>query len=186
MKYTLRFAAASACVAMAGCATTLVSPVGFGNLPSGYTCCNLHYVGDWISDGNWHGVPMIPAGTPIKVTAYGSNRAYAEIDGKSFRIGHDYGRDQEPLEQYVARLVVEDDPRATVAAYPDGVREAIRRGHVVHGMTREQAIIAGGYPATHRTPVLSAPEWTYWNDRLTSYRVVWDGEGRIAAIAFGR
>ena len=186
MEYTLRLVAASASLALSACAGTIVSPVGFGQLPEGYTCCNLHYVDDWISDGNWQGFPMIPAGTPIKVTGYGSNRAYAEIDGKSFRIGHDYGREQEPLEQYVARLVVKDDPRARIAAFPDSVREDIRMGRVTHGMTREQAIIAGGYPATHRTPVLAANEWTYWNDRLTSYRVVWDGEGRIAAVAFGR
>ena len=186
MKHTLALALASTALALGGCAVTQVSPVGFGVLPSGYTCCNLHYVDDWISDGNWHGVAMIPAGTPIKVTGYGSNRAYVEIDGKSFRIGHDYGRDQEPLDVYVAKLVVKESPNAKVAGYPDPIREAIRLGRVTHGMTREQALIAGGYPATHRTPVLSAPEWTYWTDRLNSYQVVWDGEGRISAIALGR
>ena len=125
MKHTLWICAASASL-LAGCAVTHVSPVGFGNLPEGYTCCNLHHVDDWISDGNWQGFPMIPAGTPIRVTAYGINRAYVEIDGKAFRIGQDYGRAQEPLESYIAKLVVADDPRAKIATYPDPVREAIR------------------------------------------------------------
>ena len=88
MKLPILVPAAMAAV-LAGCATTLVSPVGFGTLPAGYTCCNLHYVDDWISDGNWGAFPLIPAGTPIKVTGYGPNRAYVEIDGKRFRIGHD-------------------------------------------------------------------------------------------------
>ena len=179
------FAPLAACLALAGCAGTLVSPVGFGPLPAGYTCCNLHHADDWISDGNWGAFPMIPAGTPIRVVGYGSNRAHVEIDGKSFRIGHDYGRAQEPLEQYVARLVVKDDPRGKIAAYPDPVREAIRTGRITHGMTREQAIIAAGYPATHRTPVIEAPVWTYWYDRLTSYRVSWDAAGRIRDIEHG-
>ena len=186
MKYTLRFAAASACIALGGCATTLVSPVGFGTLPAGYTCCNLHHADDWISDGNWGGFPMIPAGTPIKVTAYGSNRAYAEIDGKRFRIGHDYGRDQEGLEQYVAKLVVKDNPREKIAGFPDPIREAIRTGRLTEGMTREQAIIAAGYPATHRTPIVDAPVWIYWNDRVTSFQITWDAGGRIEQIAPAR
>ena len=185
MKYTLRFAAASACVALAGCAGTIVSPVGFGSLPSGYTCCNLHHVDGWISDGNWGGSPMIPAGTPIKVVGYGSNRAFVEIEGKSFRIGHDYGRDQEPIEQYVARLVVREDPREKVVAWPDPVREAIHAGRVTRGMTREQAIIAAGYPPTHRTPVLAAPVWTYWTSRLTSYQVTWTPDGMVGEITRG-
>jgi hypothetical protein len=36
-------------------------------LPTGYTCCNLHYENDWISDANWSSMPMIPAGASIKV-----------------------------------------------------------------------------------------------------------------------
>jgi hypothetical protein len=183
MKHTLGLAVAG--VLAAGCAGTLVSPVGFGQLPEGYTCCNLHYADDWISDGNWGAFPLIPAGTPIKVLDYGSNRAHVEIDGKRFRIGHDYGRDQESLEQFVAKLVVKEDPRARIATYPDPIREAIRTGRLTHGMTREQAILAAGYPATHRTPILDAPVWTYWNDRLTSFRVTWDPEGRIQHVAPG-
>jgi hypothetical protein len=183
MKHTLRLVVSGIGAALvAGCAATQVSPVGFGVLPEGYTCCNLHHVDGWISDGNWGSFPMIPAGTPIRITGYGSHRAYAAIGGMSFRIGHDYGRDQATLDQYVARLVVKEDPRAKIEAWPDPVREAIRSGRLRHGMTREQAIIAAGYPATHRTPVIEAPVWTYWNDRLSSYQVRWDGEGRIADI----
>jgi hypothetical protein len=180
----LHLAAAATLVALgSGCAITQVSPVGFGPMPEGYTCCNLHHDGDWISDGNWGDFPIIPAGTPIKAVNYGSNRVYVEIDGKAFRIGHDYGRAQEPLDLYIAKLIVKDDPRARVATWPDPVREAIRLGRLAPGMTREQALVAAGYPATHRTPILEAPVWTYWRDRMTSYRVTWDGTGRIQHIA---
>jgi hypothetical protein len=183
MKHTLRLTALAACAALGlGCAGVIVSPVGFGPLPAGYTCCNLHYADDWISDANWGAFPMIPAGTPIRVVGYGAHRAFVEIDGKAFRVGHDYGRGQESVEQFVARLVVKDDPRDRLQDWPDAVREAIRRGRLTQGMTREQAIIAAGYPATHRTPVLSAPVWTYWDDRLTSYQVVWGAAGAIEEI----
>ena len=35
---------------------------------TGYTCCNLHYDGDWISDANYTDLPFIPAGTPISLS----------------------------------------------------------------------------------------------------------------------
>jgi hypothetical protein len=178
MKHTLRFAAAaSTCLA-----ALAASAMGDG-IQVGYTCCNLHHAGDWISDANWASLPMIPAGTPIKVLGYGPNRAYVEIAGMAFRVGHDFGRDQESVYQYVARLVVADNPREKIATWPEPVREAVWEGKVIPGMTREQAIVAAGYPATHRTPVLDAPRWTYWNERLRSYQVTWTADGTVREVA---
>src|ERR1700704_2502656 len=67
-------------------------PAGSQTLPrQGFACCNLHYSKDWINDGNYAELPMIPAGTPIEVLSYGSNRAYIKVDGKPMRPRHDYG-----------------------------------------------------------------------------------------------
>src|ERR1700741_2536797 len=103
MEKALRYAmcAAFSLVASSGCAA----------VPDGYTCCNLHYDADRISDANWRNFPMIPAGATIRIVSYGINTAVVEIDGKPIRIAHEYGRDQESLEKYVAKLVVPFDPR---------------------------------------------------------------------------
>ena len=61
----------------------------------GYTCCNLHHEGDWISDGNYAELPMVPVGTEARVTSYGRNHAKAIVGGRPVRLGHDYGREQE-------------------------------------------------------------------------------------------
>jgi len=63
------------------------------------------------------------------------------------------------------------------------VREAVHVGKVIPGMTREQAIVAAGYPPTHRTPVLGAPQWTYWTERMRSYQVTWTSDGTIGQVA---
>jgi hypothetical protein len=81
---------------------------------NGFACCNLHYDKDWINDGNYAELPMIAAGTPIEVVSYGRHRAYVKIDGKPMRLGHDYGRDQESLEQWVGKIVVSQDPRPRI------------------------------------------------------------------------
>ena len=44
-------------------------------------------------------------------------------------------------------------------------QEHINLGRVCFGMTKESVIMSYGYPPTHKTPVLSSDEWTYWESR---------------------
>src|SRR4029450_7860942 len=113
MKKTFR-SALSALIASAALATQAQE------MPEGYTCCNFHHDRDWISDANWRSLPMIPAGAKIKVLDYGwNNRANVEIDGRPMRIGHDYGRKEESLQQFLQKLVVKNDPQKKIAKYPE-------------------------------------------------------------------
>ena len=150
-------------------------------LPSGYTCCNLHYEGDWISDANWSSFPMIPAGATIKVLDYGRYRVHVDIDGRKMRLGLDYGR-QQSLEDYARRIVVSDDPRRKIAGWAPVMRDAARAGKVAIGMTKEQVLVSLGYPPMHQTPSLDAPQWKYWHTSLGSFLVVWDGAGRVKDV----
>jgi hypothetical protein len=151
-------------------------------LRTGYACCNLHYEEDWINDGNYAELPMIPAGTPIKVYDYGGDRADVDIGGKPFRLGHDYGREQESLEQWVAKIVASSDPKLKIREYSQDIQEAIRLGKVMPGMTREQAIIAIGYPLTSENASLDAPMWRHWISSFGEYQLMWDKNGRLKDV----
>ncbi|HXA36585.1 MAG TPA: hypothetical protein VNW26_09655 [Steroidobacteraceae bacterium] len=156
---------------------------GSQTLPrQGFACCVLHFSRDWINDGNYAELPMIPAGTPIEVLNYGSNRAYIKVDGKPMRLGHDYGRDQESLEAWVNKIVVSEDPRPRIATYPPPVQEAIRQGKVMVGMTREQAISSIGYPLTSENISLDAPTWRIWRSSHGEYDLNFGADGRIKSI----
>lgn len=148
-----------------------------------FTCCNLHYKGDWISDTNETTLPMIPAGTPIVLKGFGFNRASVLIDARQMRIGHDYGRKQETKEQYLAKLAVNDDPQAKIKTYPQRIQDAIVAGKVCKRMTREQVIISLGYPRTDATPSLSKTEWKYWTANWEEYLVVWGQDGLVSDIS---
>jgi hypothetical protein len=148
---------------------------------SGYTCCNFHYENDWINDGNYAQLPMIPAGSPIRVIDYGRYRAQVEIDGKPFRLGLDYGRTAETTEQWVAKLIVASDPKLKMAGYPNAVRQAIQNGQVMVGMTKEQVIMALGHPLTNENPRLDAPLWRYWWSSFGEYQVYWNGN-RVSKV----
>lgn len=152
-------------------------------LREGFTCCNLHYEDDWISDSNYGSLPFVPAGTPVKLKSYGRNRLHVDVDGKAMRIGLDYGRAQETLEQFAEKLIVTDDPKVKIAKYPVEVREAIKNGQIVTGMTKEQTIIAVGYPQRDETVSLDAPVWNYWASSFAPYRVLWGKNERIKEIA---
>ena len=149
----------------------------------GYACCALHYDGDWISDTNYSELPMVPAGTPIEVLSYGRHRAYVKVEGKPMRLGHDEGRDQESLDAWVNKIVVAEDPRPRFASYPPNVQEAIRLGKVAVGMTREQAIVALGYPVTNENISMDAPSWKLYRSRREEYQLNFDRDGRVTSIS---
>jgi hypothetical protein len=160
-------------------AACLVQHAAAQQLPSGYTCCNLHHDKNRISDANWTHAQMIPAGSPIRVLGYGMNEANVEIDGQPFVIAHEYGRKQESVEQFVSKLVVKASPRGKVASWPGPVRDAIAKGIVVNGMTRDQVLVSVGYPPTHRTPTLDATMWQHWQSRAGRFEVYWGADGKV-------
>lgn len=149
----------------------------------GYLCCNLRSDGKWISDINYaeSGKQIIPLGTPVKVTGYGKQRVLVEINGSAQAIGNDYSRDLS-LEAFARRYVVRDNPMTKVAALPDRIQRAITSARVTRGMTREQVIMALGYPVTSENPHLDARDWRYWLWTFDEFRVVFDADGRVGAI----
>lgn len=157
-------------------------PPGSGLPRQGFACCNLHFDKDWINDGNYAKFPMVPAGTPIEVQSYGHNRAFVKVDGKPMKLGHDYGRDQETLEQWVGKIVVSEDPRPRIAGYPQKVQVAIQAGKLVVGMTREQAIVAVGYPLTSENGPLESSTWKMWRSTHGEYDLNFGPDGLLASI----
>jgi len=151
-------------------------------MPSGYTCCNFHHDGDWINDANYTTLPMIPAGTPATVTRYGRYRSYVTIGDQKMRLGLDYGREKETLEEWVAKMIVASDPNEKIAGYPTKIQSAIRSGKVTKGMTKEQVIISVGYPLTSENASLDATEWRMWVSSFGEYRIIWDDNGRVKNV----
>ena len=146
----------------------------------GYACCNLRYSGDWVSDQSSGELPFIPLGTRVLVRSVEGDRAEIEAGEKSYRMGLDYGRKLEKTAEWVDKLVVLQDFSERLAKYPANVRTAIEAGRLLTGMTREQVLMAVGYPSTYDTPKLDATPWKmYWN--RTQYLIHWSG-GKVSRI----
>jgi hypothetical protein len=145
-----------------------------------FTCCNLHYDNQDISDANYWVGKVLPAGTPVRVGEVTENAVGLSAGDLKLKLTHEYGTDEEPLDQYLAKVLLKNDPKPRIAAYPKAVRRAIEYGKVEIGMTREQVLTSLGYPATDRTPSLQDPEWTYWyNPSGDRYKVAFDEAGKV-------
>jgi hypothetical protein len=153
-------------------------------LITGYTCCNLRYEpgSDWINELNYHSATMIPLGTPASVIKYGRYRASIDLAGRPMRLGQDYTREAMSLEQYTRRMIAAEDPKIKLATYPKDVQEAIKAGRVMNGMSKEQIIMAVGYPLTQENPTMDAPMWRMWISPLGEYQLMWDDKGRVKEI----
>jgi hypothetical protein len=153
---------------------------------SGYTCCNFHYnKTDSISDANWSSLPMIPAGAPIRTLSYSGYGITVLVDhpwyARKMRLDLDYGRKQN-LADWARKMIVKDDPKRKIASWSAPVRDAIRAGRIAIGMTKEQAVIAVGYPPSHETPSLDSAQWKYWYGRFDTFLVSWDDLGRVKDV----
>ncbi len=150
-----------------------------------FTTTNLRYEDDWISDSPQPHLPFVPAGARLKVRSYGNQRAEVLIDGRKMRIGVDYGRQAETIQQLVARITSNDDPRPQIAAWPEPVREAVRAARVIPGMSREQVAVALGRPRMDLLPKLEAAEWPYVVDSEEAW-LVFDANGKLQTIDASR
>ncbi len=148
---------------------------------TGYACCNLHYSGDWISDSNLAQLPFVPVGTPITVKKIEGDRAYIDVEGKAMRLGHDFGRAEETMEQWINKTVVLEDPKLKIARFSPAVRNAIAQSQLLKGMTKEQVIMSVGHPQTNENPRLDGPYWRYWWSSFGPYYVYW-AKGTVSKI----
>ena len=154
-----------------------------------FTCCNLRPAQGEISDANWYESGSIyntpsgalPYGTEVRVVSTAAKSFTVETtDGTRLRFVVQYG--PESGVEYMRKVLREDDPKQPAATYPDSVQDAIFEGRVVKGMTKEQVVMAIGYPPGHRTEGMNANEWTYWANRFRTYKLQFGRDGTLKSM----
>lgn len=147
-----------------------------------YTAHNLRYEGDWINEASWPSQAFVPAGSRLKVLDYGSHKASVLIDGRKMRMGIDWARGKETIQQFVARATSTEDPRPKIAAYPERVHNAVRSGRVFAGMTKEQVLLSMGRPRLDFVPTLDQSEWKYEVPEYEELFLVFDEAGVLKEV----
>lgn len=164
------------------CLAALAS-AGAAAQTAGFLCCNMRTDGSWISDINYAepGKTVISAGTPLTMNGYGKNRVHVLINGRKQSIGNDYSRSI-PLEAFAKRYIVTDDPLEKLRTYPKKIQDAIGTMRLTRGMTREQVLMAVGYPVSDENPNLEDKIWRYWLNSWGEFDAVFDDNGILVKI----
>lgn len=159
-----------------------------------YLCCTTRFsTGFAASDANYgryyaqKGVysegPLLPAGTKVVVTEVrGSGVTFhTQESAMSFEMNFGYGKRTLSASDYFGRILLPADPTAALASTSPTMLADIRAGRLVEGMTKDQALMARGYPPAHRTPDINADAWLYYESPGFVDRVTFTG-GKISAI----
>jgi outer membrane protein assembly factor BamE (lipoprotein component of BamABCDE complex) len=168
-------AAALVLAAAAGCKGPAVPHPLTGQ--TRYLCCNLHYEKTEISDVNFQQGTVVPFGTNVQILEVGRRSVQFQPSGyPAITLVLRYGKEVLPMDQYLDRLFLPDDPRAKLRRVPAATVKLIEQGSIDVGMTRDQVLMALGYPPAHRTPSLESPQWRYWENRWHQFVVYFDGD----------
>lgn len=58
--------------------------------------------------------------------------------------------------------------------------EKINQGIVTVGMSKNEVLMALGYPPAHQTPSLDKNTWRYWKDKYTTFVISFNDNGQLA------
>ncbi len=178
----LSFAGMLALVLICGCADPVVFSEVF-QLQKGqelYTNYNIWYSDPQeISCLNIQQGGFIPLGTviePIGTDSFPEKIHFkVKSTGKVFSIRFKEGYRLCTMRDYIASTFSTTDPLKTIpekTAREQKVKERIRRGEVVPGMTRRDVELAYGPPPAVRTPDKRNETWIYWRSPELTIRVI--------------
>ena len=144
---------------------------------SRYLCCNVWYEHDEINDVLYQWGTKIPFGTRVQIIKVGKDDVTFQAEGHpKLKLELRYGAKVLSIDDYVNRIFVVDDPRPKLKKVAATTVKQIEEGRVVDGMTRDQVLMAVGYPPAHRTPSLGQSDWHFWQNRWHQWLVNFDGD----------
>jgi hypothetical protein len=142
-----------------------------------YTCCNVRYERERVAERNLQQGSLLPAGTRVRIDEIRKNRITFKPDGAPILMLVFVGREGYlSLDEYLERLFVTEDQRPAIEQLPKDVSSAVRQARVLPGMTRDQVLMALGYPPVDLTPVLSSPNWRYFLTRREVLEVFFESD----------
>ena len=121
---------------------------------------------------NYARTTVIPINTPVRVINVRGNNIAAETLGMPVTIVNVPKFTKIRTEQLFERMF-SVAPVDLSGVRPEFVA-AMRQGLLRLGMTKQEAIMARGYPPAHATPSLDLDRWTYWNSRVVKQAIAFE------------
>lgn len=115
---------------------------------------------------NYHTDTLVPINTEIKVTDMNGKAMKFVIPSMgdleiSFKNIKKYSKMD--MEGSKNRLL--GTKKVDLSKYSKKIQDAINNGEILTGMTKQEVLLAYGYPPAHVTPNTESNQWTYWKTR---------------------
>ncbi len=136
----------------------------------------MYEEGKHITTNYWRGT-LVPINSRIKVEAATASKLLLRVveTGETIDVDNIAKFTKCDLRGIARRMLsvrpvdLGDCDKATV--------DAIKSGTMLRGMTKDQVLMARGFPPAHKTPVLSSDRWQYWSSRFVVQTIVFaDGK----------
>jgi hypothetical protein len=125
---------------------------------------------------------LLPINTKVTLVSLGSDGMSIRVDttGEQVQIKNT-GKYTRKSMVTIARNMLSPS-EVSLEGFPREIADAIRSGEMRLGMTKQQVIMARGWPPAHKTPSLDQNTWMYWSSRFIIHSIAFkDGklvEGR--------
>ena len=187
-KYILMGIAAFAMLVItSGC----VTPINVGHvlqLPAHtklYTTYNIWYEIPWnISSINYQRGKIIPFGSEVKIISMEPNKIKFQVmqTGRHYSFVYHEKWGMQPIEDFLKQMVTTKNRSEQTKGIAGEVKQSMLLGKVTKGMTRNEVTMAYGPPSPHRTPLLAASTWIYWDNRYKTKRIIFKGDKVVDQI----
>lgn len=132
--------------------------------------------GTHITTNYWRGA-LVPINSKITVVAATASKLVLQIvdTGETVKIDNAAKYTKCDMRE-IARRMLSVDP-IDLDRFDDETAAAIKSGTMRLGMTKEQVLMARGFPPAHKTPSLNGDRWQYWSSRFVVQTLVFaDGK----------
>ena len=149
-----------------------------------YTLVNLWYEKDKpIHTTNYHVGSCIPVGSLVANLRQDGDKIVFSYGGTSHVLNRVPKFTLVDMGTVMKRTFGKTNPLTTpvYTALPKSQQDAITRGTVEVGMSREAVILSQGYPPEHRTSSIQQNDWTYWHNRFKTF-IVYFTDNKVSEI----
>ena len=138
----------------------------------------------WTEKSRVHGTNysvgmLIPVNSKVKIHAVKGKAIAFEFKGQKINYivapKHTKATSAELLERLFA-----NNPK-DLSKFNAATKKNIETGKVVIGMTKDEVLLARGYPPFHKTMSTEADAWTYWKNRWVTAIVSFE-DGKVSNI----
>ena len=116
---------------------------------------------------------LVPVNSVVTLLSLGGKKMQLRLDGGQIIT---VTNREKFTKRSIAKIASEMlSPKAlSLGSLSNSAQQAIAAGQMRLGMTREEVLIARGYPPRHRTPSLDDSTWVYWSSKFVKRAIVFE------------